>query len=609
MAKVVPSRTEVPVEYTADVSSIYPSAQAWQQAYDAVIQELPALERFRSHLGDSPEILLEWLHILESIYQQASHLYVYASLLHNADMGDQVARGRNDQVEGLVARVMAATSFSDPDILAIGDDTLRRWVQQNKDLAVYVHFFDQLERRRQHVRSADVEETLGLASDPFMTASSIHGTLADADLTFQPARTSTGDTIEITQGTIDVLLADPDREVRRTAWDHYADAYLAFKNTMAACLSAGVKQDVFNARVRRYPSALDASLSANNIPTDVYHTLIETFQRNLPVWHRYWRVRRKGLGYDTLYPYDIKAPLTTSQPEVTYSQAVDWVVEGMSPLGSEYTDTLRRGATAEHWVDIYPNQGKQGGAYSSGAPGTHPFILLNFNDDLEGMSTLAHEMGHSMHSYLTWQNQPLVYADYSMFVAEVASNFNQAMVRAYLMRQNPDPDFQIALIEEAMSNFHRYFFIMPTLARFELEIHQRVERGEALTAESMTTLTADLFGEVYGDEVRYDRDQVGITWAQFPVHLYANFYVFQYATGIAAAHALSQAILQSKPGAAEAYLSFLRVGSSVYPLEALKMAGIDMTKPEVVDTAFGVLSDLIDRLSDLLEQRAAPVRR
>jgi oligoendopeptidase F len=603
MAKAAPPRAEVPTEYTADVSSIFPSEQAWEQAYEAVIRELPGLERFRGHLGDSPEMLLEWLHSLESIFQGASHLYVYASLLHNADMGDQMARGRNDQAEGLFARVMAATSFSDPEILAIGGDTLTRWGQQNEGLAVYAHFFDQLERRQQHVRSSEVEEVLGLVTDPFMTASSIHGTLADADLTFRPAQTSTGDAIEISQGTIDALLADPDREVRRTAWDHYSEAYLAFKNTMATSLSAGVKQDVFNARVRRYPSSLDASLSANNIPTDVFYTLIETFKRNLPVWHRYWRVRRKGLGYDTLYPYDIKAPLTASQPEVSYSQAVDWVVEGMSPLGSEYTDTLRRGATAERWVDIYPNQGKQGGAYSSGAPGTHPFILMSFNDDLEGMSTLAHEMGHSMHSYLTWQNQPLVYSDYSMFVAEVASNFNQAMVRAYLMRQNPDPDFQIALIEEAMSNFHRYFFIMPTLARFELEIHERVERGEALTAEGMTSLMADLFAEVYGDEVRYDRDQVGITWAQFPVHLYANFYVFQYATGIAAAHALSEEILQDKPGAADAYLSFLRAGSSVYPLEALKIAGIDMSKPEVVDTAFGVLSAMIDRLSDLLEQK------
>ncbi len=603
MPNTLPARAEVPIEDTADVGSVFPTVRAWDRAYEALIQDLPQADRYRGHLSESADVLLEWLHLLDTIVQRASHLYVYASLLHNADMGDQAARGRNDQAEGLFARVVAAVSFSDPEILAIGKNRLEEWTRQNAGLRVFTHFFDSLERSRPHVRSTEVEEVLGLVSDPFVSASSIHATLADADLTFVPARTSTGESLEIAQGTIDALLAHPDREVRRTAWEHYAGAYLAFKNTMATSLTAGVKQDVFNARVRQYPSALEASLSANNIPTEVFHNLIETFKRNLPVWHRYWEVRRKALGYEILYPYDIKAPLTVSEPRVTYAQAVESVVEGMRPLGDEYAETLRRGATSERWVDIYPNQGKQGGAYSGGAPGTHPFILMSFNDDLEGMSTLAHEMGHSMHSYLTWQHQPLMYSDYSMFVAEVASNFNQAMVRAHLMRQNSDPDFQIALIEEAMSNFHRYFLIMPTLARFELEIHERVERGEALTAENMMSLMADLFSDVYGDQVSYDRDEVGITWAQFPVHLYANFYVFQYATGIAAAHALSEGVLDGKPGAAEDYLSFLRAGSSVYPLDALKMAGVDMTKPEVVDRAFGVLARMVDRLDDLLSRR------
>lgn len=606
MANSVPPRAEVPVEHTADVASIFPTEQSWEEAYGAVVQDLPELERFRGHLSDGPVELLHGLETLEALFQRSSHLYVYASMVHNADMGDQAASGRNDQAEGLFARLLAASAFFDPEILAIGEDRLDGWMRENERLAVYSHYFDQLYLRQPHVRSAEVEEVLGQVVDPFMTASSIHATLADADLTFRPACSSRGEEVEIVQGTIDALLADPDREVRRTAWTNYADAYLAFKNTMASSLAAGVKQDVFNARARRYPSSLEASLSANNIPAEVFYTLIETFKRNMPIWHRYWAVRRKALGYAALHPYDIKAPLTATQPAVSYPQAVDWVVEGMRPLGADYVDVLRRGATTERWVDIYPNQGKQGGAYSSGAPGTHPFILMSFNGDLEGMSTLAHEMGHSMHSYLAWQHQPVVYADYSMFVAEVASNFNQAMVRAYLMRENLDPDFQIAVIEEAMSNFHRYFFIMPTLARFELEIHERVERGEALTAESMISLMADLFGEVYGDEVEFDRDQTGITWAQFPIHLYANFYVFQYATGIAAAHALSEAILEGKPGAADAYLSFLRAGSSVYPLEALKLAGIDMATPDVVDRAFSVLDRMVDRLSELLAQRTPP---
>jgi oligoendopeptidase F len=287
---------------------------------------------------------------------------------------------------------------------------------------------------------------------------------------------------------------------------------------------------------------------------------------------------------------------------------VDWVVEGMRPLGDEYVEALRKGVTRDRWVDVYPNIGKRSGAYSTGSPDTFPLILMSFNDDIYGMSTLAHELGHSLHSYFTFKTQPRVYADYSLFVAEVASNFNQALVREYLLSSNDDRDFQISVIEEAMSNFHRYFFIMPTLARFELEIHDRAWRGEALTADGMIALMADLFAEGYGDVVTDDRERTGITWAQFPTHLYANFYVYQYATGISAAHALAKGVLEQRPGAAENYLSFLRAGGSVYPLDALKMAGVDMMSTEPVERGFQEMGAMVDRLAQLLgvgqQQRA-----
>jgi oligoendopeptidase F len=432
--------------------------------------------------------------------------------------------------------------------------------------------------------------------DPFSSASSIHGILTDADLRFESAHTMAGEAIELAQGNITALLASPDREARRSAWESYADAHLATKNTMAACLSTGVKQNVFLARARRYPSALEAALEPNSIPTTVFHNLLATYRRNLPTWHRYWNIRRRALGYDTLHVYDIKAPLTEKMPRVPFQQSVEWVCAGMRPLGQEYVEVMRRGLTEQRWVDVYPNQGKRMGAYSNGTQGTHPFILMSYNDDIFGMSTLAHELGHSMHSYLTWQSQPLVYTDYSLFVAEVASNFNQAMVRAHLLEINADPAFQISIIEEAMSNFYRYFFIMPTLARFELEIHEQVERGQALTADSMIGLMADLLQEGYGDAVQVDRERVGITWGQFSTHLYSNFYVYQYATGISAAHALAAGILAGKPGAAASYLAFLKAGGSLDPLDALKLAGVDMTTPEPVETTFGVLAGYVDRL-------------
>jgi oligoendopeptidase F len=369
---------------------------------------------------------------------------------------------------------------------------------------------------------------------------------------------------------------------------------------MAAALAAGIKRDVFVARARNYGSSLEAALAPQNLPVEVFHNLVEVFRDNLPTWHRYWRLRREALGYEKLYPWDIKAPLAQNPPEVPYAQAVEWIAQGMSPLGEEYVETLRRGTLQDRWVDIYPNQGKSGGAFSSGAYGTNPFILMSYVDDLYSMSTLAHELGHSMHSHYTRRNQPPIYSRYGMFLAETASNFNQAMVRGFLMDEIEDRDFQITLIEEAMSNFHRYFFIMPTLARFELAMHERAERGQGLTAETMTETAADLFAEGYGSEVVYDREQVGITWAEFSHHLYANFYVFQYATGISGANALARRVLGGEPGAAETYLDFLKAGGSLFPLEALRLAGVDMTRREPVEEAFKVLAETVDRLESLV---------
>jgi len=285
---------------------------------------------------------------------------------------------------------------------------------------------------------------------------------------------------------------------------------------------------------------------------------------------------------------------------VPYHWAVEQICDGLSPLGQEYVATMRRGVLEQRWIDVYPNQGKRSGAFSTGAPGTYPFVLMSHTDDLESLSTLAHELGHSMHSYYTWESQPMVYCDYSIFVAEVASNVNQALVRDYLLRTNPDRRFQIGVIEEAMSNFHRYFFLMPTLARFELEIHERVERGEALTADSMIALMTDLFREGYGGEVQIDQDRVGSTWAQFSTHLYANFYVYQYTTGISGAHALAAGMLDGAPGAVDNYMAFLKAGSSLYPIDALKLAGVDLTTPEPVESAFAYLAGLVDRLAGLL---------
>jgi oligoendopeptidase F len=604
MSTVARKRDEIPQQYKWDVESIFATPEEWETAVSQLQNQLKEIGRFKGRLDEGPKVLADYLAAADELMTAVGKVFVYASLTYSVDTTNQETAARNDRARGLFGMAIATTAFAQPEMLAIGFDTLRSWLTQDERLADYAHYLDRLEQQQEYVRSAEVEQVLGLVRDAFSTAAATHGVLANADLKIEPAVGSDGQTYDVTQGTIGGLITHADREVRRTAWTHYADAHLAFKNTMANALAAGIKQDVFNMRVRGYKNSLEAALSSNFIPTEVFHNLINTYKANLPTWHRYWNIRRRAIGYDKLYPYDVKAPLSLDPPHVPYETAVDWIATGMLPLGQEYAGTLRSGALENRWVDVYPNQGKRMGAFSSGVKGTQPFIMMSYTDDLFGLSTLAHELGHSMHSYLTWQTQQnMTYSRYGLFVAEVASNFNQAMVRAHLLANHSDSEFQIAVIEEAMANFHRYFFIMPTLARFELEIHERVERGQALNADTLIDLLADLFSEGFGDEVEMDRERVGITWAQFHTHLYSNFYVYQYATGISAAHALAQSILAGDNGAADNFLSFLKAGGSVFPLDALKIAGVDMASPEPVETTFGVLAGYVDRLEALVGQR------
>jgi oligoendopeptidase F len=594
------SRNEIPPEHTWDVASVFASVGEWEGAFQRITDRLPHMQPFTGHLADGPAVLADWFDAAQDLLRDLRQVVVYAQMGHTADTTDQDATARVDRARGLMARAASAMAFADPEIVAVGFDTVRRWLREEPRLAIYTHYVDRLERRQAHLRSPEVEALLGAVLDPFRTASATHGVLADADLTFRPAQAESGDPIELGQGNLSTLLVQADREARRTAWESYADAHLAHKHSMANCIAAGVKQHVFLARARRYDSVLEAALAPHDIPQEVFHNLIATYRRNLPTWHRYWRLRRQALGYARLYPYDRNAPLTARKPTVPFPQAVEWICDGMAPLGREYVSTMRRGLLEERWVDIYPNKGKQAGAFSTGGPGTRPFILMSYSDDVFSLSTLAHELGHSMHSYYAWRTQPIVYAGYSTFVAEVASNFNQAMVRAHLLAIQPDRDLQIAVIEEAMANFYRYLFLMPILAAFELQIHQRVERGQGLNARGLMSVMADLFTEGYGGEVEGDVDRVGITWAQFPTHLYLNFYVFQYATGISGAHALADSVLDGPAHAAEAYLEFLKGGGSKYPLDLLRAAGVDLATPEPIDKMFETLSAMVTRLQGLL---------
>ncbi len=605
-AETLPRRQDVPIEKTWNVESVFPSVDTWETEFVRVGGLLEGFAEYAGHLSESPDLLTAALAKRTEVGMAVRKLGLYASMLRSGDTGDQTAAALSSRAGGLGARFASATAFYEPELLAVDPKTLTEWVTQTPELTIYTHYFNTLARRREHVRSEEVEALLAQVSEPLSALGTASGSLTDADLKFAPVVDANGVSHEVAQGTIADLLRHDDQAVRKAAWESYADGHLSVKNTLAACLSGRVKQSVFQSRARRYPSALEASLAPGAIPREVFDTLLSTFKENLPIWHRYFGLLKKGLGVETLYCSDVPAdtvpaPMPKTEKAISFAEATDMICEGMAPLGDGYVSPMRQGLERDRWVDGVPNIGKGSGAFSSGMPGSYPFIMMNFRDDLFSVSTLAHELGHSMHSYLTWQNQPPIYSGYSLFVAEVASNFDQALVRGHLLDTLTDRDSVLAVIEEAISNFHRYLFVMPTLARFELDCHEKIERGEALTADGMGQTLANFFREGYGGQVEIDEARLGVTWAEFR-HLYAPFYVYQYATGISAANALAEDVRTEGQPAAKRYLSFLKAGGSLYPLDALRLAGIDMTSPEPIQRAFGVLSKMVDRLAEIVEE-------
>lgn len=595
-------RSKVKQNQTWNAESVFPSPDTFDAEVRSLLETLPAIKAFQGHLSNSPDIFVEAMNAIEALSQRAAKVQVYATMSSAVDATDQQGAEMNGKATSALAQVSAATSFVDPELLAIGEVKLRQWLQDDPHMKLYEHYFNDLFRKLAHVRSAEVEELLGMLRDPFISTRNTTNMLANADFKFKPARGSKSKKIELTQSTYGSILNQSDRRARRTAWENYTDKYLEFKNTLAGNLATSIKQNVFNMKARNFRSSLEATLFNGDVPVEMFHHLLNIFQKNLPLWHRYWKIRRKALGVKTLHPYDVWAPLSPKKHTIRFEQAVDWICEGLAPMGDEYVRVMRKGCLQDRWVDWSPNAGKRQGAFSTRVPqDTHPFILMSHIDNIGSMSTLAHELGHSMHAYYASRAQPMFYYLYPSIVAETASNFNQAMTRAHLLNSNPSKSFQIALLEEAMGNFHRYFFIMPTLARFELEAHQRLEQGQALTADSMIELMADLFSEGFGGEMNLDRERVGITWGTFTTHLYIDFYSFQYAIGISAANAIAKRILSGEPNAAQDHINFLKAGSSKPPMEVFKIAGVDMTSTQPIEDAFQVLEDYIDRLETLTQ--------
>jgi oligoendopeptidase F len=593
-------RSKVKKSQTWNAESVFASPKAFDVEVQSLIESLVEIRKYQGRLGDGPDTFIEAMNTMEVLAKRAAKVQVYATMSSAVDTANQEGAAMNGKAMSALAQVGAATSFVDPELLSIGEAKLRQWLSDDPHMKLYEHYFNDLFRKQAHVRNAEVEELLGMLRDPFGNTRNTATMLANADFKFEPARDSKSKKVELTQSTFDAILCGSDRKARQTAWENYNDKYIEYKNTLASNLTASIKQNVFNMKTRKFNSSLESTLFNGDVPLEMFHNLLDIFKKNLPLWHRYWKIRRKALGVKTLHPYDVWAPLTTKKHNVPFEKAVNWICEGLAPMGDEYVSLIRKGCLEERWVDWSPNAGKRQGAFSTRVPSdTYPFIMMSYTDDIGSMSTLAHELGHAMHAYYGSRAQPMFYYLYPSIIAETASNFHQAMTRAHLLKANPNKYFQIALLEEAMDNFHRYFFIMPTLARFELETHQRIEKGQPLTADSMIELMADLFSEGFGGEMNLDRERVGITWATFTTHLYIDYYSFQYAIGISAANAIAKRILDGMPNAAQDHINFLKAGSSNSPMDVYKIAGVDMTSTKPVEDAFEILGDYIDRLGML----------
>ncbi len=593
----VPHRSEIPVEHTWDLTTIYATDQAWEQAIARLEAMLPEITALEGKIGQGAASLLRALTLRDEIGKLFEQIYAYASQRRDSDSTDGVTQALAERAGSLAARVFAALAFIDPEILALPEETIRRWQQEEPGLQVYDHALKELARQRPHVRSAEIENVVAQFVDVTRAPGEIFEILKDADLTFPTIEDENGQPVVVSQARFLRFLESKERQVRRDAFKAYYSSFQGVRNTLGATLSAAVRSHVVNARIHNYQSSLEAALGPNDIPPEVYHNLIATIDANLPRLHRYMKLRKRLMSLDELHLYDLFAPLV---PEVDlvvpFSEATQIVQAALAPMGPEYADALRQAFTSR-WIDVYENIGKRSGAYSGGAYMSAPFILLNYQDRLNDVFTLAHELGHSMHSYFTKRTQPFVYGQYTIFVAEVASTLNEALLLDHLLRTRQDVALRKHLIVQQLEDIRTTIIRQTMFAAFELDMHRRSEAGEPLTTDSLSKPYYDLVARYHGPDVVLD-EEIALEWGRIP-HFYFNFYVFQYATGLSAALALSKQILSEGQHAVDRYLKFLSSGSSRSSIDLLRDAGVDVTTPQPIQQAMDTFDHLLDELEAL----------
>jgi oligoendopeptidase F len=598
--KKLPSRSEIKVEDTWKLEDIFASDDAWEKEFEEVKALIPQMEKFKGKLGESAQTLYDALQEQDELTMRVSKLYTYAHMRYDQDTTNSFYQGLNDRIKTLYTQIASALSYVTPEILSIEESKIKQYMVEHKELKLYAHALDEITRERPHILSESEEALLAQASEVLGSSSNTFGMLNNADLEFPSIKDENGEEVEITHGRYIRFLESSDRRVRKEAFKAVYETYGKFKNTFASTLSGTVKKDNFSARVRHYNSARHSALSTNNIPEEVYDNLVKTVNDNLHLLHRYIDLRKKVLGIEELHMYDLYTPLVKDvKMEVTYEEAKDYILKGLKPLGEDYLNVLKEGFE-NRWVDVHENKGKRSGAYSSGTYGTNPYILMNWQDNVNNLFTLAHEFGHSVHSYYTRKTQPYPYGDYSIFVAEVASTCNEALLNDYLLKTIDDEKQRLYLLNHYLEGFRGTVFRQTMFAEFEHDVHVRAQNGEPLTPELLTKLYYDLNKKYFGDNLVID-EEIGLEWARIP-HFYYNYYVYQYATGFSAAAALSKQILEEGDAAVERYVGFLKSGSSDYPIEVLKKAGVDMTTSQPIEEALAVFEEKLTEMERLLNQ-------
>lgn len=577
------------------LSDLYENTAAWERALQEAQAQIAAIEAYRGRLGESADTLLTVLRSRSAAERQLVQAYTYAHLHKDTDNGNATYQGMTDRAMQAMVAAQAALSFIEPEILEIAPETLRAWAQEPR-FQNFRFYLEDLDRQRAHLLSAAEERILAMAEDPLGGADNAFTMLSDVDLDFGTVVDAQGQEVKLTHSTYGLLLESPDRRVRRDAFRNLYKAYRSVTNTIAATYAASVKADVFRARVRGYAGSLEAALDGNNVPVAVYEQLIEAVHEKLPALQKYLALRKRQLKLDQLEMYDLYTPIVPecSMP-MTYEEAKALVKEALKPLGERYGRLLDE-AYENHWIDVYESAGKTSGAFSCGVYGVHPFVLLNHQDNVDHAFTLAHELGHAMHSYHSNEKQPYETADYRIMVAEVASTVNETLMMQYLLGHETDPVKRAYLINQQLESYRTTCFRQTMFAEFELKAHRMAENGEPLTVESLSRVYREL-NELYYAGVVVD-DDIASEWMRIP-HFYNAFYVYQYATGICTATALARDILEH--GGAPRYLDFLSSGGSDYPIRLLQNAGVDLTDKASIASALEVFERGVDELEQLLK--------